>query len=111
MTRPQPWSRKSSSCSNPKSVLDIGCGVGPWLGEFVKAGVADCYGVDGPWVDPNRFALDPARLTKFDFASEPAPFRPNLPQARYDLIITLEFLEHVHSAVAPALVAFIASLQ
>jgi SAM-dependent methyltransferase len=95
----------------PKSVLDIGCGVGPWLGEFVKAGVTDCYGVDGPWVDPNRFALEPARLIKFDFANETPPFRPKLPQSRYDIVITLEFLEHVHGDVATDLVAFIASLS
>jgi len=95
----------------PKSVIDIGCGVGPWLAEFSKAGVADCYGIDGPWVDPSRFALDRARLIKFDFANETAPFQPKLPQARYDLMITLEFLEHIHRDTAPALVAFMASLS
>jgi SAM-dependent methyltransferase len=95
----------------PASVIDIGCGVGPWLAEFRKAGVADCYGVDGPWVDPKRFALEPARLIKFDFANETAPFRPHLPLPRYDLVLTLEFLEHIQPDTAPALVAFMASLS
>jgi len=93
----------------PDSVLDVGCGVGPWLAEFAAAGLPVCHGIDGPWVDKTRFSLGPDNLTSFDFNSETAPFRPPLPQGRFDLVLTLEFLEHVRPEAAPALVEFLTS--
>jgi hypothetical protein len=35
----------------PKSVLDVGCGIGTWLSVASELGVADMDGVDGPWLD------------------------------------------------------------
>ena len=34
----------------PKSVIDIGCGVGTWLSVFAENGVQDFLGVDVDWV-------------------------------------------------------------
>jgi SAM-dependent methyltransferase len=31
----------------PRSVLDVGCGLGTWLAAFVDHGVEDVYGIDG----------------------------------------------------------------
>ena len=36
---------------NPKSVIDIGCGVGNFLREFKKNGINDILGIDGDWTD------------------------------------------------------------
>jgi 2-polyprenyl-3-methyl-5-hydroxy-6-metoxy-1,4-benzoquinol methylase len=33
-----------------KSLLDVGCGRGAWLREWVNAGVEIAQGVDGPYV-------------------------------------------------------------
>lgn len=33
-----------------ESVVDVGCGVGPWAAEFMANGVADVWGVDGDYV-------------------------------------------------------------
>ena len=33
-----------------KSVVDVGCGDGNWLSAFARRGVADIYGIDGPWM-------------------------------------------------------------
>lgn len=95
----------------PTSVLDVGCGVGPWLAEFASAGVAECYGIDGPWVDPDRFKLGAERLTHFDFGNATPPFRPKLAQDRFDIVTTFEFLEHVRADYAEPVVEFIASLS
>src|SRR5438132_4657821 len=35
----------------PRSVIDVGCGVGTWLSVFRELGVEQVWGVDGPWVD------------------------------------------------------------
>ena len=36
---------------NPKSVVDVGCGVGTFLYAFKEAGVKNVLGIDGPWVN------------------------------------------------------------
>jgi SAM-dependent methyltransferase len=95
----------------PKSVLDVGCGVGPWLVAFAAAGLPVCHGIDGPWVNKTHFSLGPNKITSFDFNSETAPFKPALPQGRFDLVLTLELLEHVRPEAAPALVEFLTSLS
>src|SRR5262245_639668 len=33
----------------PKSVVDVGCGLGPWLATFARHGVSDFLGLDGEW--------------------------------------------------------------
>ena len=40
-----------------RSVLDVGCGTGPWAAEFLAHGVADVTGVDGDYVDPERLLI------------------------------------------------------
>jgi SAM-dependent methyltransferase len=90
----------------PATVLDVGCGVGAWAAAFAAAGV-EAYGMDGPWVDVGRFALGPERFIPFDFSTATMPFDPPLTRPRFDLIITLEFLEHVDRDRAEALVKFL----
>lgn len=97
--------------TKPKSVLDVGCGVGPWLAEFSAAGVQNCHGIDGPWVDKRRFCLGPGRFTAFDFNTAATPFKPALPRDRFDLVVTLEFLEHVRPDAAKPLVDLLSSLS
>jgi hypothetical protein len=35
----------------PRSVIDVGCGLGAWLAVFRDNGVEDVWGMDGPHVD------------------------------------------------------------
>lgn len=90
----------------PASVLDVGCGTGGWLEAFRRAGVATVHGVDGPWSPAGR-NLQPGEFTQFDFAT--AQGEPKLPQERYDLVISMEFVEHVAADRADALARFLAS--
>ena len=39
------------------SVIDVGCGIGTWLAEFVARGVPDVLGVDGAWVNPGQLLI------------------------------------------------------
>src|SRR5688500_17953479 len=56
----------------PKSVIDVGCGVGAWLRAFAENGVDDYLGVDGGYVDPARLLIDPSRFRPADL-SNPRP--------------------------------------
>lgn len=44
----------------PASVIDIGCGQGPWLAVAEELGATDLTGLDGDWVD--RAKLRSARI-------------------------------------------------
>src|SRR5262249_32097984 len=94
----------------PQSVLDIGCGVGTWGKAFAEHGVPIVTGVDGPWIRPEAFALGKDYLVTFDFNAASIPFNPALPLQRYDLVITLEFIEHIDPQKAPALIKLMTSL-
>src|SRR5262249_53080992 len=39
------------------SVLDVGCARGVWLAWWLRHGVPDVVGVDGPYVDPEQLAI------------------------------------------------------
>jgi 2-polyprenyl-3-methyl-5-hydroxy-6-metoxy-1,4-benzoquinol methylase len=47
---------------DPKSVIDIGCGVGAWLSVFKKLGVEDIQGVDGNWVSRSLLKIPAAQF-------------------------------------------------
>lgn len=91
----------------PKSVLDVGCGVGTWCRAFQNAGVDTVYGIDGPWVKKSELLIDPERFISFDFSGASVPFAPPLPARKFDLAISLEMFEHVDQSKAGELVAFI----
>jgi 2-polyprenyl-3-methyl-5-hydroxy-6-metoxy-1,4-benzoquinol methylase len=74
--------------ASPASVLDVGCGVGSWLAEWISAGVPDVLGLDGDYVD--RAALEiPA--ANFRSAELSHPFSLG---RRFDLVQSLEVAEH-----------------
>jgi ribosomal protein L11 methylase PrmA len=41
----------------PKSVIDVGCGLGVWLKAFRENGVEDIEGLDGAHVDRSTLAI------------------------------------------------------
>jgi SAM-dependent methyltransferase len=91
----------------PGSVLDVGCGAGDWLDAFRSLGVTALHGMDGPWSPaPTRLGAD--HFTAVDFESADLVVQ-QLPQDRYDLVISMEFLEHVNADRADALVGFLTS--
>lgn len=92
---------------SPASVLDVGCGTGGWVEAFRAAGVSEVHGVDGPW-SPADKTLREGEFTRWNFeAGDPAG--PALPRERYDLVTSLEFVEHIDESRADAVADFLAS--
>lgn len=91
----------------PRSVLDVGCGAGGWLEAFRAAGAQSVHGVDGPW-SPAATSLRQGEFTCCDFEQADSA-AITLPRDRYDLVTSLEFVEHVSQERADMLAAFLAS--
>jgi SAM-dependent methyltransferase len=89
----------------PGSILDVGCGTGGWAEAFRAQGVEEIHGVDGDW-SPAGKRLRPGEFTAWSF-EQGDPAGPALPRERYDLVISLEFVEHVRAERADALVDFL----
>jgi SAM-dependent methyltransferase len=86
------------SIVRPASVVDLGCGMGTWLGQFSKEGVADVLGVDGAYIEQTTLCIPPERFLPHDLAR---PF--SLPRT-FDLALCLEVAEHLPEARAAGLV-------
>jgi len=82
----------------PKSVVDIGCGVGVWLEYFIKNGIEDVLGIDGEWVNESDLHIPKEKFRKVDIAK---PFSVG---RKADLAICLEVGEHLPDASAHELV-------
>lgn len=74
---------------HPKTVIDIGCGVGGWLDVWKKNYGAKIYGIDGDYVDRNWLSID-----KEFFHPHNLEKRINLNQ-KFDLAECLEVAEHL----------------
>jgi SAM-dependent methyltransferase len=73
----------------PKSVIDVGCGVGTWLTVFRELGIEDFMGVDGDWVDRNMLMIPPENFLSFDLSG------PLKLKTQFDLVVSLEVAEHL----------------
>jgi SAM-dependent methyltransferase len=85
----------------PKSVLDVGCGIGTWLSVAGELGVADMAGVEGPWLDRKLARIPEALISTVELEQ---PFDLG---RRFDLVINLEVAEHLSPDAAES---FIGSL-
>jgi SAM-dependent methyltransferase len=73
----------------PKSVIDVGCGVGAWLSVFNECGIEDFFGVDGDYVDRNMLEIPEQQFLAFDLTK---PIQLN---RQFDLVMSLEVGEHL----------------
>jgi 2-polyprenyl-3-methyl-5-hydroxy-6-metoxy-1,4-benzoquinol methylase len=76
---------------HPKSVLDVGCGMGTWLSVFKEHGVDDIWGVDGNWIDKNMLQIPKERFKPIDLKGS-----FNLDR-EFDLVVSVEVAEHLPS--------------
>ena len=51
--------------SEPRSVVDFGCGIGTWLQAFVECGVDDYLGLDGDYVDRSQLRIPADRFGRW----------------------------------------------
>ena len=84
----------------PKSVLDIGCGIGTWLYEFKKSGVPNVLGIDIPYVDKSLLSK---YLNENEFEATDLSKAFNVGK-KFDLAISLEVAEHLPESAADVFV-------
>ena len=89
---------------DPKSVVDVGCGIGTWLKAWMELGVADVLGMDGSYVRREELLIPPDRFKGVDLSAALAP------AGRFDLVQSLEVAEHLPEARAEDFVKFLCSL-
>lgn len=78
----------------PKSVLDVGCGLGEWLNHFKKAGLVDIKGVDGDYVKVSELKIPAEKFT-------PRNLEQGFEEGRkFDLVMSLEVAEHLSESAA-----------
>lgn len=92
------------SLTEPRSVVDVGCGDGTWLSVVARHGVSDIAGIDGAYVDRATLAIPASRFVERDLS------RPFDLDRTFDLAISLEVGEHLPEEAASGFVASIASL-
>ena len=78
----------------PRSLVDVGCGLGTWLSVAKELGVAEIAGVEGAWLDRKLARVDSSRITTADLEK---PFDLG---RRFDLAMTLEVAEHLSEEAA-----------
>jgi SAM-dependent methyltransferase len=82
----------------PRSVVDVGCGVGTWLAAFAEHGLADFVGVDGHYVERSQLAIPPDCFIAHDLT------KPLDLGRTFDLALSLEVGEHLPAATAETFV-------
>jgi SAM-dependent methyltransferase len=89
----------------PKSVLDVGCGIGTFLRVFKEQGVSRVLGIDGPWGKPE---LRVPHLSEGEFLERDLENFIQLNE-RFDLAVCLEVAEHLKPEAAHELVRTLVS--
>ena len=91
----------------PRSVADVGCGLGTFLAAFKESGAQTVQGYDGDWVN-RELLLKYISLSEFkaidlqdDFATD---------GAKFDLVISLEVAEHLRPESADRFIKNLVSL-
>src|SRR5271157_3141519 len=87
-----------------KSVVDVGCGVGPWAAEFLSNGVPEVWGIDGDYIDRSQLRIPPDRFLARDLTKS-LQF-----ERTFDLAVCLEVAEHLPESRASGLVVDLTSL-
>ena len=88
---------------DPRSVLDVGCGVAPWLAEWVSQGVTDVVGLDGDYVDRAMLQITPEKFVPTNLHGRFSLGR------KFDLVQSLEVGEHLDEVYADLFVESLTS--
>jgi SAM-dependent methyltransferase len=79
---------------HPRSIIDIGCGIGSWLKVFSNHGIKDYLGIDGDHLDRTLLMIDDVHYLAKDLENDFAINR------KFDLAISLEVAEHLSESCA-----------
>ena len=87
----------------PATVIDVGCGAGAWVREFLKAGI-DAAGWDGSWAEPHLM-IPRERFTARDLTETWPRDR------RFDMAVTIEVAEHLPPTRGPGFVSDLCAIS
>ncbi len=93
-----------TSVVRPKSVVDVGCGLGAWLSVFREHGAERILGLDGSHVEPSWLLIPKDCFHAIDLSQ---PFRLD---EQFDLGVCLEVAEHLPKSSAGGFVESIVGL-
>jgi SAM-dependent methyltransferase len=82
----------------PKSAVDVGCGVGSWLAVLKEFGVEDIFGIDGDWADRKMLEIPEECFLALDLRK---PFQLD---RCFDLVLSLEVAQHLPGECAEGFV-------
>ena len=88
----------------PKSVIDVGCGLGMWARTFLDLGVPEVHGLDGETVPQDQLLIPRENFEAVDLS------RPFSRDRSYDLVVSLEVGEHLNEEHAETFVDTLTSL-
>lgn len=88
----------------PKSIVDVGCGIGTWLSVFEELGVKDIVGIDGEYVDRTLLHISEEKFITKDLT------KPLKLDRQFDLVVCLEVAEHLPEVVADTFIEGLVSL-
>ena len=91
------------SAISPRSVVDVGCGLGMWARAFADRGV-DVLGVDAHSVPRERLLISQQAFEPIDLSKDFELGR------RFDLVVSLEVAEHLPAASAETFVRSLVKL-
>ena len=91
--------------TQPRSVVDVGCGECVWLSVWSDLGAPDLLGLDGPHVRADRLAVCPDQFFPTNLVEPFAISR------RFDLAQSLEVGEHLPQSVADGFVDGLCALS
>jgi SAM-dependent methyltransferase len=88
----------------PRSVVDVGCGLGMWASVFLEHGIENLLGIDNQTVPQDSLVIPRDRFMTHDLG------RPLQLQARFDLVVSLEVAEHLPPSSAETFVETLTGL-
>jgi peptidoglycan/xylan/chitin deacetylase (PgdA/CDA1 family)/2-polyprenyl-3-methyl-5-hydroxy-6-metoxy-1,4-benzoquinol methylase len=88
----------------PKSLVDVGCGLGSWLSVFKDHGIGECVGIDGDYVNTDQLEISPEEFQSFALE---APLKLD---RTFDLVVSLEVAEHLPAESARTFIASLTDL-
>lgn len=90
--------------ADPRSVIDVGCGIGTWLKVWADLGVPNILGIDGSYVKHDEMLIPSDRFVAMDLRA------PTKMETRCDLVQSLEVGEHLPERSAEPFISFLCSL-
>jgi len=90
---------------HPKSVVDIGCGLGTWLYVFKSLGIKEILGIEGHHLNTDLLVIDRDEVILTDLEEELGIVR------KFDLALSLEVAEHLSKASADCFIQSLTKLS